>query len=69
MKLEDTPGAPHVPAREYMALVSQETLRGSQEFLLGLAQLTDFYGSSLYNFEEWHRSLTTAYELAAAEMR
>ena len=52
-----------------MSLVPQETLCGSQEFLLGLSLLTSFYESNVYNFEEWDRALTTAYELAEAETR
>jgi hypothetical protein len=55
------------PAPEYMSLVPQESLCGGQDFRLGLALLTDFYRSSVYNFEEWQRVLTTAYELAEAE--
>jgi len=53
----------------YMSLVPQETLCGSQEFLLGLSLLTSFYESNVYSYEEWHRALTTAYELADAEAR
>jgi hypothetical protein len=52
---------------EYMSLLPQETLCGSQEFLLGLSLLTAFYESSVYNFDAWHSALTTAYELAEAE--
>jgi len=62
-------GVARQPPPEYMSLVPQETLCGSQEFLLGLSLLTSFYESSVYNFEEWHRALTTAYELAEAETR
>jgi hypothetical protein len=54
---------------QYMSLAPQETLCGSQEFLLGHFLLTDFYRSTVWNFEEWHRTLTTAYELAEAETR
>ncbi len=60
-------GVARQPPPEYMSLVPQETLCGSQEFLLGLSLLTSFYESSVYNFEEWHRALSTAYELAEAE--
>lgn len=60
-------GVARQPPPEYMSLVPQETLCGSQEFLLGLSLLTSFYESSTYNFEEWHRALSTAYELAEAE--
>jgi hypothetical protein len=67
MKLEKLLGVPRQPPPEYMSLLPQETLCGSHEFLLGLSLLTDFYGSSVYNFDEWHRALTTAYELAEAE--
>ena len=69
MTLESLLGVPRQPPPEYMALAPQETLCGSQEFLLGLSLLTDFYGSSVYNFEEWHKALTKAYELAEAETR
>ena len=69
MKLESLLGVPRQPPPEYMSLAPQETLCGSQEFLLGLSLLTDFYGSSVYNFEEWHKALTKAYELAEAETR
>jgi len=62
-------GVARQPPPEYMSLVPQETLCGSQEFLLGLSLLTSFYESSVYNFEEWHRALTTAYKLAEAETR
>lgn len=54
---------------EYLSLVPQDTLCRSQEFLLGLALLRDFYRSSYYNFDEWNRVLTTAYDLAEAESR
>ncbi len=54
---------------EYMSLAPQQTLCSSQEFLLGLSLLTSFYESSVWNFEEWHRALTTAYELAEVETR
>ena len=47
----------------------QEKLCGNQEFLLGLALLTAFYESSVYNFGEWTRVLTTGHELAEAENR
>jgi len=57
--------APATP--DYVSLVPQEKVCGGQDFRLGLAQLTDFYRSSVYNFEEWQRVLTTAYELAEAE--
>jgi len=53
----------------YMSLAPQETLCGSREFLLGLFLLTDFYGSSVWNFEEWHGALTKAYEFAEEEIR
>jgi hypothetical protein len=57
------------PPSEYLSLVPQEKLCGSQEFLLGLALLTSYYESSVYNFGEWTRVLTTAHELAEAETR
>lgn len=57
------------PPSEYLSLVPQENLCGSQEFLLGLSLLTAFYESSVYNFGEWNRVLTTAHELAEAETR
>ena len=57
------------PLPEHMSLLPQETLCGSQEFLLGLSLLTSFYSSSVYNFGEWNRALTTAHELAEAETR
>lgn len=44
-------GAMREPPPEYMSLVPHETLCCSQEFLLGLSLLTDFYESSVYNFE------------------
>jgi len=50
----------------YMSLMPQEILCASQEFLLGLSLLTSFYESNVYNYEEWHRVLTAAYELADA---
>ena len=53
----------------YMSLVPQEALCANQEFLTGLSLLTSFYESNVYNFEEWHRVLTTAYKLADAEIR
>jgi len=53
----------------YMSLVPQEALCANQEFLMGLSLLTSFYESNVYNYEEWHRVLTTAYELADAEAR
>ena len=53
----------------YMSLVPQEALCANQEFLMGLSLLTSFYESNAYNYEEWHRVLTTAYELADAEAR
>lgn len=55
------------PTSEYLSLVPQDTLCRSQEFLLGLALLRDFYRSSYYNFDEWNRVLATAYDLAEAE--
>ena len=55
------------PTSEYLSLVTQDTLCRSQEFLLGLALLRDFYRSSYYNFDEWNRVLATAYDLAEAE--
>lgn len=69
MKLDELLDVPRQPPPEYMSLVPQETLCSSHEFLLGLLLLTDFYGSSVYNFKEWHRALTKAYELAEAETR
>jgi hypothetical protein len=54
---------------QFVSLAPQETVCDSQEFLLSLFLLTDFYRSSVYNFEEWHRALTTAHELAEAEVR
>jgi hypothetical protein len=54
---------------QFVSLAPQQTVCDSQEFLLGLFLLTDFYRSSVYNFEEWHRALTTAHELAEAEVR
>lgn len=62
-------GVTRQPPPEYMSLVPQETLCSSQDFLLGLSLLTNFYESSVWNFEEWHGALTTAHELAAAEIR
>lgn len=62
-------GTMREPAPEYMSLVPQETLCRSQEFLLGLSLLTNFYESSFYNFEAWQKSLITAHELAVAEIR
>jgi len=53
----------------YMSLVPQEALCANQEFLMGLSLLTSFYESNVYNYEEWHRVLTTAHELADAEAR
>ena len=52
-----------------LSLAPQDTLCSSQDFLLGLFLLTDFYRSSVYNFGEWTNVLTTAYELAKAEIR
>jgi hypothetical protein len=57
------------PTAEYLSLVPQDTLCNSQEFLLGLSLLREFYRSSAFNFREWKRVLTTAYELAEAETR
>lgn len=57
------------PPSEYLSLVPQEKLCGSQEFLLGLSLLTAFYESSVYNFGEWTTVLTTARELAEAATR
>ncbi len=57
------------PPPEYMSLLPQETLCSSQEFLLGLSLLTNFYESSVFTFEVWYEALTTAYELAIAEIR
>lgn len=53
----------------HMSLVPQEALCANQEFLMGLSLLTSFYESNVYNYEEWYRVLTTAYELADAEAR
>lgn len=66
-KLE--PGVKRQPPPEYMSLVPQEKLCSSQEFLLGLSLLSSFYESSVYNFEEWNKSLTTAYGLADSDTR
>ncbi len=54
---------------EYMSLAPQEALCSSQEFLMGLSLLTNFYESSTYNFEAWHEALATARELAVGEIR
>jgi hypothetical protein len=62
-------GTTRRPHPEYMSLAPQDTLCGSQEFLLGLSLLTDFYRSSVDNFDEWHGALATAHELAEAETR
>lgn len=57
------------PLSDYMSLVPQERLCRSQEFLAGLALMTNFYESSVYNFRDWNTVLTKAYELAKADIR
>ena len=57
------------PPSEYLSLAHQETLCRSHKFLLGIALLTAFCESSVYNFGEWTRVLTTGHELAEAENR
>ena len=58
-----------VGVEQRVSLAPQEALCGSQQFLLALFLLTDFYRSSVYNFEHWLRALATAHALAAAEIR
>lgn len=62
-------GVTRQPPPEYMSLMPQETLCSSQEFLLGLSLLTNYYESSVWNFEQWHEALTTAHVLAEGETR
>ena len=57
------------PTAGYFSLLPQETLCGSQEFLLGLSLLVNYYESSVWNFEAWHGALTAAYELAQGEIK
>lgn len=54
---------------EYLSVVPQDALCGSQEFLVGLSMLTAFYESNVYNFDDWRRALETARELAEREMK
>lgn len=54
---------------EYMSLVAQQTICGSQEFVLGLSFLENFFESQSYSFDEWHRALTVSYELASEQVR
>jgi hypothetical protein len=56
------------PAR-VLSLAPQESLCASAEFQLGLMLLTDFYGSSLYNFSSLSENLRMAHELAAADFK
>jgi hypothetical protein len=62
-------GTMREPPPEYMSLLPHEMLCSDQEFLMGLSLLTNFYESSVYNFESWDEALTTAHELAVAEIR
>lgn len=54
---------------EYLSLAPDNPVCSAQEFLLGLALLTDYYDSSVYNFDAWLRALREAHELAALEMK
>ena len=62
-------GVERQPPADYMSLAPQVTLCSSHQFLLGLSLLTAFYESNVYNFEEWHRALQLAHELAVGELK
>ena len=62
-------GASRQPPAEYMALAPQATLCSSQEFLLGLSLLTNYYESITWHFDRWHLALAEAHDLASGEMK
>ena len=62
-------GASRQPPAEYMSLAPQETLCSSQEFLLGLSLLINYYESSTWHFDRWHLALAEAHDLASGEMK
>ena len=52
-----------------MSLLPQDSLCHAQEFLLGLYLMTDFYDSTVYNFDTWDQALRTALDLASEELK
>ena len=59
---EERPAAPRL-----LGLAPQDTICASEEFQLGLMLLTDFYGSSLFNFSTFAQELREAHALASVD--
>jgi hypothetical protein len=69
IRIEKRPeGVERQPAAEYMSLLPQDALCTSQEFLVGLSLLANFYESSVWTFDTWHASQAKARNLALAEL-
>ena len=70
IRLEKTDlGVARQSPSDYMSLASHEPACHAREFLLGLSLLTDYYDSSVYNFDAWLQALRAAHELAVSEMK
>lgn len=69
IRIEKRPeGIERQPVPMYMTVLPQDTLCNSQEFLMGLSLLANFYESSVWSFDTWHGSLVKARNLAMAEL-